>query len=285
MSRAADLWTRVPVLVRAAVIAFLILTIGQLPPGLFLAAGLRFTPRVPWWLPATAVWLWLFFLYLNGRWWPAGAADTRRGLLRAIAPPPRVWAWSLAAGGLGMVSVLTIALLTGLVATLPAEAYVAPFDLSRFPPWTVATFFLTVALMAGVVEEAAFRGYMLSMLERRYGWPAAIITVALFFYAVHLGHAYATIAFIPFFLAYSILHGTLVFLTRSILPNIVLHIFGDLTILPIQYGVVRNPLGSSVTAHGIVIVGFGMAGAVGLWGLRRIVRKVNLSPPAAYHTA
>ena len=161
-----------------------------------------------------------------------------------------------------MVSILTIALVTGLIAELPAAAYEAPFDLSRYPRWTIWAFLLNVALVAGVVEEAAFRGYMLSIVERRHGWLWGIASVAVFFYVVHLGHAYATVAFAPFFLAYSFLHGSLVFLTRSILPSVVLHTLGDLTILPIQYGVVANPLGTSVRAHVLVIVGFGVLSAL-----------------------
>src|SRR5688572_17536346 len=44
-----QLWGRLPALVRGPVLAFLILAIGQLPPGVFLVVGLQFTPRVPWW--------------------------------------------------------------------------------------------------------------------------------------------------------------------------------------------------------------------------------------------
>lgn len=192
-------WSRLPALLRAAVLAFVILSIGQLPPGVFLLVGLKVTPNVPWWLAATALWLWLFWRYLDGRWWPRTTADSRRAALRGHGLPPRVWLWSLVAGALGMVSVLTIALVTGLIAELPAAAYEAPFDLSRYPRWTIWAFLLNVALVAGVVEEAAFRGYMLSIVEQRHGWLWGIASVAVFFYVVHLGHAYATVAFAPFF--------------------------------------------------------------------------------------
>jgi hypothetical protein len=39
-------------------------------------------------------------------------------------------------------------------------------------------FVITVSVMAGIVEEAAFRGYMQSPLERRYGPAAAIFDYA-----------------------------------------------------------------------------------------------------------
>ena len=125
-------------------------------------------------------------------------------------------------------------------AELPAEAYEAPFDITSFPTWTIFSFFVAIAITAGVVEEAAFRGYMLSQIQTRYGWRWGILISALVFYVVHLSHAYATIAFLPFFIIYSILHGYLVYLTRSILPSVILHALGDLTILPMQYGILKN---------------------------------------------
>ena len=256
------LWSRLPALVRGSAIAFAILIIGQLPPGLALLAGLRYTPRVPWWLAITAAWLWLFWSWLK-----------RRDQLRAPPLPARVWLWSMAGGGAGMIAVLTGALLTGRIATLPAEAYAAPFDVSRFPWWTVAAYFLSVAATAGVVEEAAFRGYMLSIVERRHGWTVAIVSVAILFYLVHVGHAYATVSFAPFFFAYSLLHGLLVFLTRSIRPSVVLHTLGDLTILPIQYGVLASPLGSSIRAHLLVMIVCGGLAALGLSRVHALERE------------
>jgi membrane protease YdiL (CAAX protease family) len=267
-----SIWVRLPALLRAAIVAFVILSVGQLPPGVFLAVGLKATPAVPWFLATTVVWLWLFWAYLNGRWWPAATARVRKENLRGGPLPSRVWLWSLLAGGLGMVSVLSGALLTALVADLPPEAYEAPFDLSPYPPWTVLAFFLNVALVAGVVEEAAFRGYMLSIVKRRHGWVVAIVSVAVLFYLVHLSHVYATVAFVPFFMAYSALHGVLVFLTRSILPSVVLHGLGDFAVLPMQYGVVADPLGLSVRGHVLVVVSFGLASALALWHLAGVIQ-------------
>ena len=38
---AKQVWSRLPVLVRAVLVAFVILSVGQMPPGLFLFLGLR----------------------------------------------------------------------------------------------------------------------------------------------------------------------------------------------------------------------------------------------------
>ena len=180
------LWSRLPVLLRAAIVALFILNLGQVPPGLFLLLALRFSPALPWFLVGTAIWLVIFWQYLGGRWWPASTTAVRRRDLRGTPLPLRVWLWSLLAGGLGMVCVLSGALLTGLVADLPDEALKAPFDLAGFPWWTQAAVFLSIAVVAGVVEEAAFRGYMLSRVERRHGWVVGIASVAFLFYAAPL---------------------------------------------------------------------------------------------------
>jgi len=275
-TRIARMWNAIPALVRATLVAMAILVVGQLPPGLFLLLALHTTPHLPWFLPATLAWLWLFWRWLGGRGPPVRTAAARRTNLRAAALDPRTWLLALAAGGFGMACVLGIALLTGLVAPLPEAAYHAPFDLSPFPAISVLAIFLQLALVAGVVEEAAFRGYMISIIERRHGWLVAIVAAALLFYVVHLSHAYATVAFVPFFAAYSVLHGGLVWATRSIVPSVVLHAIGDFTILPMQYGVVRDPLGDSVAAHLTLVVVCGLVSVVLFGALAR--RRLATNP-------
>jgi hypothetical protein len=82
---------------------------------------------------------------------------------------------------------------------------------------------------------------MLSQIERRHGWIAGIlITGAVFFLDHHLSHAYATYAFLPFFMLVSTLHGLLVYCTRSILPSVVLHAVADFCVIPFQYGLLGS---------------------------------------------
>jgi len=267
-------WRGLPEVVRAPLVALLILNVGQAPPTLALLANLRFAPSIPVFLPLTALWLGLLWRYLSGSGWPRQTSAQRRDDLRGGAPSPRVWLWSLLAGGLGLASVLSLALLTGRVARLPGRAYEAPFDLSSYPWWTVLAFFLAIACIAGVVEEAAFRGYMLSRIQRRHGWMVGIALVAALFYVAHLSHAYATLAFIPFFAAYSILHGALVYLSRSILPSVVLHAIGDFCILPMQYGVIDLPFGASYEPYLACMLVFGLAAMPAWWRLWRLTKPV-----------
>jgi membrane protease YdiL (CAAX protease family) len=241
-SRLLRLWLRLPVVVRAIVAGELVVSVCGLVPDLFMLANLKFTPRIPWLLPASAAWLWLCWRYLNGWGWPRSTAEARRRDLRARPLPGQVWRWALAAGSLGIASVTGLAFLTPRFSEIPRDAFKLPLDFAALPPWTVAATLLTISAVAGVIEEAGFRGYMLSPIERRHGWAPAILVVGLvFFLDHHLSHAYATFAFLPFFLAVSAVHGLLVYCTRSILPSIVLHAVADALIIPIQYGIVGSP--------------------------------------------
>ena len=241
-SRLLGLWLRLPVMLRAIVVGELVVSACGLVPDLFMLANLKLTPRIPWLLPASAAWLWLCWRYLNGWGWPRSTAEARRRDLRARPLPGRVWGWALAAGSLGIASVTGLAFLTPRLSEIPRDAFKLPLEFAALPPWTVAATLLTISAVAGVIEEAGFRGYMLSPIERRHGWAPAILVVGLvFFLDHHLSHAYATYAFLPFFVAVSAVHGLLVYCTRSILPSIVLHAVADALIIPIQYGIVGNP--------------------------------------------
>ena len=214
--------------------------IGGGVSGALMFSNLATAPRMPWFLPATIIWLWLFWRYLNGAGGPASTAEARRQALRASPLSARQWTWAMIAGSLAVTAVMGVAFVTYRYAALPEAAYQAPFDVAALPWWTLASIFAAVALTAGVVEEAAFRGYMLSGVERRHGWVIAIALVTLVFYVAHLSHAYATLAFAPFFLLHGMAFGLLVWVTRSIMPGVLLHTLSDVVVLPMQYGVVPS---------------------------------------------
>jgi membrane protease YdiL (CAAX protease family) len=246
------LWARVPALIQALVLGELVVSLGGLPPDLMLFGNLKLFPAVPWALPATCLWLWLLWRYLAGHGWPRSTARSRARDLRGNPLTARIWAWALLAGGLGMLSVVGVSFLTLKLADLPPDAYKLPVDLSRYPVWTVASLLLALSLTAGVVEEAGFRGYMLSRIERRHGWIAGILlTGAVFFLDHHLSHAYATYAFLPFFMLVSCLHGLLVYHTRSILPSVLLHAVADFCVIPFQFGLLGHIDFTSVWKTGI----------------------------------
>ena len=232
------LWQRVPAIVRAVVVGELICDLGGLPPYVLMFGNLKLWPAIPIFLPLSALWLWLFWQYLNGRGWPRSTSTARHEALRAHPLGRDAWRRSLLAGGLGMISVVTVALVTSRLANVPRDAFKSSLDVSAFPWWTQLSILLLISVSAGVVEESAFRGYALSLIERRHGWFLAILLTGIMFFVTHLGHAYVTLAFMPFFLAVSALHGLLVYFTKSILPSVVLHAAADFIVIPIQYGLV-----------------------------------------------
>jgi membrane protease YdiL (CAAX protease family) len=238
--RAPGSWRSTLAAARAILLGMLILMVGGSLSGALMYVNLKMAPTLPLFLPATAFWLWLFWRYVSGGGWPRSTSDRRRSLLRVRTLSPRAWGWALVAGGLALAAVMGIAFVTYRFAALPDAAYQAPFEVASFPPWTLVSIFAAIALSAAVVEEAAFRGYMLSGIQAALGWWVGIGLVTLLFYVAHLSHAYATLAFVPFFLAHGLVFGLLVFFTRSIVPGIILHAVSDFIVLPMQYGVIPS---------------------------------------------
>jgi membrane protease YdiL (CAAX protease family) len=98
-------------------------------------------------------------------------------------------------------------------------------DLGAVPNTTVIALLLMAAPVAGVVEEAAFRGYMQGPIERRLGLPLAILITGTMFALVHLDF---TLILWPYYIAVAAIYGTVTYLTNSILPAVVLHTAGNL---------------------------------------------------------
>jgi len=87
----------------SAVLAFLILFVGQSIWGLLLAANFKNSPRTgPWSVAVMAVVLWLLWQYLGGRWWPHSTSEARKRYLRANPVSRREYATALLAGVLGL---------------------------------------------------------------------------------------------------------------------------------------------------------------------------------------
>src|SRR4029077_7477207 len=234
-------WNRLPVIVRAIILGELVVSVGGIPPPLAIIANLRTTPRVPWMLLVTLLWLCLFWWYLQGNGWPRYTAEPRRRDLRGNSLPWRIWGWALLAGTLGIASTLALGFATLRVANVSSEAFAAPINLSNYPALTVVCSIACISATAGVVEEAGFRGFMLTPIQRRHGWTVAIlITGFMFFLDHHFSHSYATFTFLPFFLAISAVHGFLVKYSGSIQPSAVLHAVADFLVIPMLYGLVGS---------------------------------------------
>jgi membrane protease YdiL (CAAX protease family) len=200
----------------------LIVIAGTIPRNILFAANLRYYPSVPWAVPLTAVYLWFFWRYLKGAGPPESTAEVRRKSLRAKRVSGRVWAWALLAGGLGIVALVLALRVANRLVVLPQQQLP---DLSQVPQFTLLSLLLMAAPVAGIVEEAAFRGYMQSPIEQRHGLAVAILVTGTMFAVAHLDF---TLILWPYYVAVAAIYGTVTYLTKSILPAVVLHTSGNI---------------------------------------------------------
>ena len=229
-----SLWQRLPVVVRA-LLAGLVVSLAGITPwggiaGYSGLAGwnLRVLVKVPWAIAPMALYLWLYFRYLNGAGWPRSTAATRRASLRANSLSGDLWSMSLVAGFIGLATLIPLTSIMGRLFTLPVEA--KPIDVPAGMPF-ITTFLLLVmsSIIAGVVEESAFRGYMQGPIERRHGFVVAILVSGVMFGLGHFNHhPAAVLEMLPFYIGVAAIYGGLAYATNSILPGIVLHAGGDI---------------------------------------------------------
>ncbi len=219
------LWSRLPVVVRAVLTGGLAAVLGTTPWALLISLNTQHWSTVPWAVAPTALYLWLYWRYLRGAGWPRATAEARRTNSRVNALPADAWGLAIAAGLLGLVALLLFQGVWGRFVTLPQQRDIDP---SQFPVLTVALWVIMSALVAGLTEEAAFRGYMQRPIERRHGPVVAILVTGTMFGFAHFGHPEVTARLLPFYLGAATVYGMLAYLTDSILPGMVLHAGGNI---------------------------------------------------------
>lgn len=223
-----SVWKRLPVIVRAVIAGLLVSLFGSVPWSILLQANIK-APAFPWAALVMAVYLGLLWQYLRGQGWPKSTSEARRENLRARNLSGKMWRWSLFAGAAASAFILALRLVLQRLITLPPEQVE---DLSRYPRFTILLLLLTTSAVAGIVEEAAFRGYLQSPIERRHGPLVAILVSAILFGLAHFtGGGLMFFAVLPFLMAYGVLYSLLAYLTRSILPGMVLHAGQDASLL------------------------------------------------------
>jgi membrane protease YdiL (CAAX protease family) len=163
------LWLRVPILVRAILIGLAAATAGTLPWALLVSANTKYFSVVPWAVPIMAGYLLLYWRYVRGGGWPQSTAAWRRTNARANPLTDDVWAHALIAGVIGLIAVLLLQGVLGRLVLLPQQR---DLDVSRYPAATALLWVLMSAIVAGVVEETSFRGYMQRPIEPS-AWSSA----------------------------------------------------------------------------------------------------------------
>lgn len=207
----------------AALLGFLILVFGAGIWSALVAVNLSVTPAIPWAIPAMSVVLVLMWVYLAGKGWPRSTSQARRLCLRANLVSSTVFAWSVTAGALSVISFAGFWIVLTQLVRMPGNALP---DFSRYPLFTVVALIVMGSIAAPLTEEPAFRGYSQVTLERHFNGAAAVGMSSVIF---ALGHGPTQGFLWPkllFYFLVGLVFGSTAYLTKSILPAIPGHVFG-----------------------------------------------------------
>lgn len=213
-------------------VGLLILAVGVIPWMVLARINADVRPDLPWSALVTVAYIGILLVWLHGLGPPVRTAVDRRQRLRL---------WPRSAPDSGDISVGVVVLLLGIMyIAWTAISLRSPMpDLGAYPTtayrWSM---FIMGGATAGVLEEAAFRGYMQSGIERHDPDNAIWIT-SVVFAAVHITHGIGTLLVMaPGLFIASMLYGTLARRTGTILPGMIIHILGDLS--RVYFGVLRG---------------------------------------------
>jgi membrane protease YdiL (CAAX protease family) len=215
---------KIPVIIRAVLTGTIVTAMGTLPWAFLVSLNLKYFPDFPWAAAITGVYIWFFWKYVRGWGWPQATAKERHKNCRALGLPDEVWPAAIGAGILGLWSLLLFQSVYGRMVNLPPSAE----DLSNVPTLTLFVSLIMSSIVAGISEESGFRGYMQRPLEEQYGPVMAIFVTAISFGLLHFTHREFTLMLMPWYMGVGIVYGVLAYLTKSILPSVVLHAGGNM---------------------------------------------------------
>jgi membrane protease YdiL (CAAX protease family) len=225
MATVHAVWQRIPVIIRAIVTGLAMGAAGTVPWAALVAANMKYAPFLPWAVPVMAAYLWLFWRYARGAGWPRTTAAARHANSRANHLPADSWGPALLAGILGLVSIL---LLQGVLSRLVVLPQQRELDISQYPLATVFLWLTMSAVVAGLVEETSFRGFLQRPIERRHGPVIAILVTGSLFGLAHFTHPEVGLVLLPYYIGASAVYGTLAYLTDSTFPGMALHAGGNM---------------------------------------------------------
>ena len=186
----------------------LVLLAGSVPIGLLRAWNLEVGITVPWSVLPAALYLWAYWQFSGGKWGSAARAVQRRRNLRANPLSRRLWSASLLAGVIGFGALVVLLAFVARLVRLPVSSpIVTPPDM---PVVTAMSLLVMASIVAGVTEEAAFRGYMQGPIERRYGLISAVLASGTLFGLLHFPtHPADVLWMLPYYIAVSAVYGAL----------------------------------------------------------------------------
>ena len=290
-------------IVSAVILGVGVMLIGNVPwagiPGVpgFAGLNLRLAPAVPWAIVPMVLYLRIYWQFIGGAIGPRDSAEWRRLNLRAHSVSGHMWGLSVLAGLLGFAALLALLAVMQRLVDLPQSPAVP--TAAGMPFITLFLLLVMASIVAGVTEEAAFRGYMQTPIERQYGVIVAILVNGTMFGLLHFpNHPTAVLTMLPYYIGVAAVYGGLTWATDSILPALVLHAGGDVFSLTRlwttgraewQLTAERAPLvwerGFDAAFAGSVVALVLLAGATA-WAYRELrARTVTTSPPGSFTQA
>lgn len=198
--------------------------IGTVPWIQLARLNLREHPEWPWAAATMLCWLAVMIVWLSGRGWPRRTSAFRQFHLRLWRPTRDTWSGDNLTAIVGLVCTM----FGFTVVWILMEAHRPPIDVSVYPTTAFRmSIWIMGAMVSGIVEEVAFRGYMQSHLER-IGPTFAILVTSAIFTLAHATHGLGyLLAVAPGFFLASVVYGYLALKSGSILPGMVLHVVSD----------------------------------------------------------
>ena len=216
---------RIRAIAWSTIVSFLIIAFASGIWGALYLGNLQTTPAMPWSVPVMIVVLWLIWRYLGGAGWPRRTSEARKRDLRATPVAARAFVWAVLAGALGIVALAGYWIVAFNLVRMSGN--VLP-DLTAYPWLTLVLIAIMSSLVSPVSEEAAFRGYAQSRLERVFPGRVALAISSFRFALAHGTQGLYLPKLMVYYLG-GVMFGTTAYLTRSILPGIAMHVMADLT--------------------------------------------------------
>ena len=269
-----NLWTRLPITLRASIVGFLIAAVAaNVWLLLLLNLGVQLAAVIE------AIFLAFFLWWARGGGPPSAFRVARARAFRHDKLASRQWLWGLVAAVFFAATVHASIVLLFRVVYYPAVAFRQGYDLSFIPSQPLRWVAVVVsAASAGICEEIGFRGFMQQPIEQRQGVSVAVFISSFLFLALHLTKAWASLGMVPIVFGAGILLGLLAWSAGSLIPGIIGHfvmdvglfaywwtgIAGDFTARPITETGVDRPflIACCVFATSLVVV------LLAIWKLR-----------------
>ena len=222
--RAPNIWSRLPIALRAIISGLLIaLVSANVWPLLLLNLGMPLAAI------AEAIFLALYVWWAGGGGPPRTTQAARATAFRRGRLSPRQWGWGLVAALFFAITIHASLVLLFRIVPFPVAAFREGYDFSFIPSLPLRWIALVVsAASAGICEETGFRGYMQRPIEQRHGAPVAILISSLFFTTLHLTKGWAMAGMVPIVFGAGVLLGLLAWSSGTLIFGMIGHVVMDI---------------------------------------------------------